>query len=52
MIFVEMKKRPVGPLLQRGKGGRENLSGKAMHDAVPACAETHGMKKSHNLEEG
>jgi hypothetical protein len=34
---------------RRRKG---NLSGKAMHDAVPANAETHGLKKSQFLEEG
>ena len=34
---------------RRRKG---NLSGKAMHDAVPACAKTHGLKKSQILEEG
>jgi len=34
---------------RRRKG---NLSGKAMHDAVPACAKTHGLKKSQFLEEG
>jgi hypothetical protein len=34
---------------RRRKG---NLSGKAMHDAVWACAKTHGLKKSQFLEEG
>ena len=47
------KRRPFhGRLCQRGEGGRENLSGKAMHDAVPAHAKTHGLKKSQILEEG
>jgi hypothetical protein len=32
--------------------GKENLSGKAMHDAVPACAQTHGLKMFQVLEEG
>jgi hypothetical protein len=34
---------------RRRKG---NLSGKAMHDAVRACTQTHGLKKSQFLEEG
>jgi hypothetical protein len=34
---------------RRRKG---NLSGKAMHDEVRACAQTHGLKKSQILEEG
>jgi hypothetical protein len=48
-------KQKGGPL--RGRLCKEakeegNLSGKAMHDAVPACAKTHGLKKSQILEEG
>jgi len=47
------ERRPVSQAAfakrRRRKG---NLSGKAMHDAVPACAKTHGLKKSQFLEEG
>jgi hypothetical protein len=32
--------------------GKENLSGKAMHDVVPTCAKTHGLKMFQFLEEG
>ena len=38
--------------VKEAKGRKENLSGKAMQDEVPACAKTHGLKKSKSLEEG
>jgi hypothetical protein len=48
-----IKKRPVHrPLFAKRRKRKGNLSGKAMHDAVPACAKTHGLKKSQFLEEG
>ena len=40
------------PLFAKRRKRKGNLSGKAMHDAVPACAKTHGLKKSQFLEEG
>jgi hypothetical protein len=40
------------PLFAKRRRRKGNLSGKAMHDAVPACAKTHGLKKSQFLEEG
>jgi hypothetical protein len=49
----EIKKRPVHrPLFAKRRKRKGNLSGKAMHDAVPANAKTHGLKKSQFLEEG
>jgi hypothetical protein len=49
----ERKKRPVHrPLFAKRRKRKGNLSGKAMHDAVPAYAKTHGLKKSQFLEEG
>jgi hypothetical protein len=49
----KLKKRPVHrPLFAKRRRRKGNLSGKAMHDAVPACAKTHGLKKSQFLEEG
>jgi hypothetical protein len=49
----KIKKRPVHrPLFAKRRRRKGNLSGKAMHDAVPANAETHGLKKSQFLEEG
>jgi hypothetical protein len=49
----KLKKRPVHrPLFAKRRRRKGNLSGKAMHDAVPACAKTHGLKKSLFLEEG
>ena len=38
--------------VKEAKGRKENLSGKAMQDEIPACAKTHGLKKSKSLEEG
>jgi hypothetical protein len=47
------KERPVHrPLFAKRRRRKGNLSGKAMHDAVPAYAKTHGLKKSQFLEEG
>jgi hypothetical protein len=40
------------PLFAKRRKRKGNLSGKAMHDAVPAYAKTHGLKKSQFLEEG
>jgi len=49
----KIKKRPVHrPLFAKRRRRKGNLSGKAMHDAVPARAKTHGLKKSQFLEEG
>lgn len=49
----KIKKRPVHrPLFAKRRRRKGNLSGKAMHDAVPAYAKTHGLKKSQFLEEG
>jgi hypothetical protein len=53
MNSVRNKKRPVHrPLFAKRRRRKGNLSGKAMHDAVPAHAKTHGLKKSQFLEEG
>jgi hypothetical protein len=50
---AKTKKRPNGAAFwQRGEGGRENLSGKAMPDKVSTGAKTHGLKKSQSLEKG
>jgi hypothetical protein len=47
------KRRPVSQAAFAKRRKRKgNLSGKAMHDAVRACAQTHGLKKSQFLEEG
>jgi hypothetical protein len=52
-LLTKTKKRPVeAAFSQRGKRGRENLSGKAMPNVVLAYAKTHGLKKSHILEDG
>jgi len=49
----KIKKRPDHrPPFAKRRRRKGNLSGKAMHDAVPACAKTHGLKKSQFLEEG
>jgi hypothetical protein len=49
----KIKKRPVHrPLFAKRRRRKGSLSGKAMHDAVPANAKTHGLKKSQFLEEG
>jgi hypothetical protein len=42
----------TGRFFAKRRKGKENLSGKAMHDAVPAYAKTHGLKMSQFLEEG
>jgi hypothetical protein len=53
VVKREIKKRPVHrPLFAKRRKRKGNLSGKAMHDAVPANAKTHGLKKSQFLEEG
>jgi hypothetical protein len=53
MNLQKIKKRPVHrPLFAKRRRRKGNLSGKAMHDAVPAYAKTHGLKKSQFLEEG
>jgi hypothetical protein len=41
-----------GRLSAKRRGGKENLSGKAMPDEVPTVAKTHGLKKSQILEDG
>jgi hypothetical protein len=42
----------LGRFQSKRRGGKENLSGKAMQDEVSAYAKTHGLKKSKSLEEG
>jgi hypothetical protein len=52
-IFKGNKKSGLfRPLFAKRRRRKGNLSGKAMHDAVPANAKTHGLKKSQFLEEG
>jgi hypothetical protein len=52
-VKKKIKKRPDHrPPFAKRRRRKGNLSGKAMHDAVPACAKTHGLKKSQFLEEG
>jgi len=52
-LLQKTKKRPsLRPPFVKEAWRKGNLSGKAMHDAVPTYAETHGLKKSQFLEEG
>jgi len=54
MNFLRGNKKAArsGAAFAKRRRRKGNLSGKAMHDAVPACAKTHGLKKSQILEEG
>ena len=47
-----IKAARLGRFQSKRRGGKENLSGKAMQDEVSAYAKTHGLKKSKSLEEG
>jgi hypothetical protein len=47
-----VKAARLGRFQSKRRNRKENLSGKAMQDEVPAHAKTHGLKKSQSLEEG
>jgi len=51
-VCGKIKSGQLRPLFTKEAMRKGNLSGKAMRDAIPAYAGTHGKKKSHNLEEG